>query len=75
MGSQNPMSWAIQMRSLVVSASAAAFVMMVYGMLTALAVGLLVRIYEMLGHSGSGSKSSGKTKDISEEKSKRKRAA
>ena len=77
MGSQTPMSWAIQMRSLVVSASAAAFVMMVYGMLTALAVGLLVRIYEMLGHSGSGSgsKSSGKTKDISEEKSKRKRAA
>ena len=49
--------------------------MMVYGMLTALAVGIIVRAYEMISHSGSGSKSSGKTKDLSEEKGGRKRRA
>lgn len=75
LGSQNPMTWAVELRSLVVTASAAAFVMMVYGMLTALAVGIVVRVYEMIGQSGSGSKSSGRTKDLSEERGSKKRRA
>jgi len=41
-------AWFLGLRAALVNASAAAFVMMVYGMLTALAVGIFVRLYELV---------------------------
>ncbi|MFW6189940.1 MAG: hypothetical protein ACOC7T_05855 [Planctomycetota bacterium] len=66
----DPLAWPAEVREFVVRYSAVAFVMMVYGMLTALVVGMIVRVYEMAG-SGSGS---GKTRGLPSGKSS-KRAA
>ncbi|MFO7956380.1 MAG: hypothetical protein R6X33_04725 [Candidatus Brocadiia bacterium] len=46
--------WFANARDFVVTASAAAFVMMVYGILVAIAVGVVVRIYELIVNRGKG---------------------
>jgi hypothetical protein len=53
--------WFAGARDFVVTASAAAFVMMVYGMLVAIAVGVVVRIYELIVNRGKGGGSKKKT--------------
>jgi len=72
LGGPNPMAWALGLRRAVVSASAAAFVMMVYGMLTALVVGMGVRVYEMAMRSGTRSS---KKKSAATEENQKRRAA
>ncbi len=48
--------WFAGIRDFVISASGVAFILMVYAMITALFVGLAVRIYEVASRSGSGSR-------------------
>jgi len=65
-------AWFLSARNVVVGASAAAFVMMVYGMLAALVVGTAVRLYEMVFKAEKGPR--GKTAKVSAEE-RRKEAA
>jgi len=70
-GGSSPAGWALALRGMVVSASAAAFVMMVYGVVTALIFGLGVRLYEMISRTG-GSRSGKKPATmLSDTKSRR----
>ncbi len=71
-GGSSPAAWAVALRGAVVQASAAAFVMMVYGVVTALLFGLGVRLYEMITRTGSNSRSGKKPATmLSEKKSRR----
>ncbi len=74
LGGSSPAAWALALRGAVVSASAAAFVMMVYGVVTALLFGMGVRLYEMITRTGSGSRSSGKPATMLSEKKPRRAA-
>ena len=61
-------AWLQATRTFVVSSSAAAFAMMVYGMFAALVVGFAVRIYELLGGSGTRKPTRrGRTRPLEEE--------
>ncbi len=73
-GGSSPAAWALALRGSVVNASAAAFVMMVYGVITALLFGLCVRLYEMIARTGGGSRSAGKTQSLPSEKKGRRAA-
>jgi len=46
--------WFNGVRTFVVDSAGVAFIMMVYGLLTALVVGLIVRVYELASRSGTG---------------------
>jgi hypothetical protein len=54
LGLSRPLRFAKVLKDAVVSYSAAAFVMMVYGLLTTLAVGIAVRVYELITRTRSG---------------------
>jgi len=47
-------AWISAVRTFVISTSGVAFIMMVYGMLGALVVGIAVRIFELISHSAAG---------------------
>ncbi len=61
-------AWVVTARTFIVSTSGVAFVMMVYGMLAALVVGMTVRIYELGTRTGGHKKTKKRARPVEEEK-------
>jgi hypothetical protein len=73
-GGSSPALWALVLRRVVMTGSAAAFVMMVYGLAMALILGMGLRVYEMVVHAAPRARSGGRTEKLPAEKKGRRAA-